>query len=135
MTPPEKEYKRAKSEPDARNYRGSSHSQAGAESYDSPYWDAYGYNLKDNYGYSDKDYRSGYDYGSYPLSARLGGGDPCYGGVPGYRAAFMDPSFALGIFVVGAFGTYLLYNALQTAGIGRELSQDLLLQEFFSGKR
>ena len=123
-----------------------SEGQDTSDSHTSKYWDSYGYpsvgyGLKDNYGYGSDDYnyRNGYDVpnsGYYPALERQLGGSGCGpGSGPGYREAFMDPSFALGIFVVGAFATYLLYNALETAGIGRELSANVLLGDFVSGKK
>jgi len=63
--------------------------------------------------------------------------DPCSNKaqLPGYRQAFQDPSFALGLFVIGALGTYVLYQALTTAGIGkkkRNLAGNVL-DNFWSG--
>ena len=111
-----------------------------SDSHNSKYWDSYGYGLRDNYGYDSHSYnRDSYDYRDdyYPPLPRTGGGGQC-GPVPGYRQAFMDPSFALGLFVVGAFATYVLFNALETAnaaGTRRELSPILLLEGFMSGKK
>ena len=87
---------------------------------DSQFWDSYGYGLRDNYGYGSQD--QGYDY-SYP-SERIQGSysSSCsnQAPLPGYRLAFQDPSFALGLFVVGALATYVLYGAINTAGIGKK---------------
>ena len=103
---------------------------------DSAFWDSYGYGLRDNYGYGSQD--QGYDY-SYP-SERIGSGysNPCsrQAQVPGYRQALQDPSFALGLFVMGALATYVLYGAITTAGIGkkkRNLAGNVL-DNFWSGK-
>ena len=106
---------------------------------DSAFWDSYGYGLRDNYGHGSQD--QGYDYSyNYP-SERLGAGsysDPCsaQAQVPGYKLAFQDPSFALGLFVMGALATYVLYGAITTAGIGkkkRNLAGNVL-DSFWSGK-
>ena len=115
--------------------------QSTADSYrrqDSAFWDAYGYGLRDNYGYGSQDH--GYDYNNYYPSERILGGysDPCsnQAQLPGYRQAIQDPSFALGLFVIGALATYILYGAINTAGIGkkkRNLAGNVL-ENFWSGK-
>jgi len=102
---------------------------------DSAFWDAYGYGLRDNYGYGSQDH--GYDYNNYYPSERILGGysDPCSNQLPGYRQAIQDPSFALGLFVIGALATYILYGAINTAGIGkkkRNLAGNVL-ENFWSG--
>jgi len=114
--------------------------QSTAESHrrqDSAFWDAYGYGLRDNYGYGSQDH--GYDYSNYYPSERILGGysDPCsnQAQLPGYRQAIQDPSFALGLFVIGALATYILYGAITTAGIGkkkRNLAGNVL-ENFWSG--
>ena len=115
--------------------------QVTSDSHNSKYWDSYGYGLRDNYGYDSQSYsRDSYDYRDdyYPPLPRTGGGGQC-GSVPGYRQAFQDPSFALGLFVLGAFATYVLFNALNTANDAGtralELSPILLLEGFVSGKK
>merc|ERR1711953_1423689 len=114
--------------------------QSTSDSYrrqDSAFWDAYGYGLRDNYGYGSQDH--GYDYNNYYSSERILGGysDPCsnQAQLPGYRQAIQDPSFALGLFVIGALATYILYGAITTAGIGkkkRNLAGNVL-ENFWSG--
>ena len=102
---------------DRYSYKRGGEEEYAADSHDaeSKFWDAYGYNLRDNYGYGGgQDYRShagNYDYTgySYPASERIFSGNGCR---PGYQQAFDDPSFALGLFVVGAFATYLLYQQI-----------------------
>jgi len=103
---------------------------------DSAFWDSYGYGLRDNYGYGSQD--QGYDYNyNYP-SERLGSySDPCsvQAQVPGYKLAFQDPAFSLGLFVMGALATYVLYGAITDAGIGkkkRNLAGNVL-DSFWSG--
>ena len=102
---------------DRYSYKRGGEEEYAADSHDaeSKFWDSYGYNLRDNYGYGGgQDYRShagNYDYTgySYPASERIFSGNGCR---PGYQQAFDDPSFALGLFVVGAFATYLLYQQI-----------------------
>ena len=113
-------------------YKSKDH-QATSDSYrrqDSAFWDSYGYGLRDNYGY-------GYDYSNYPSERILGSySDPCSNQLPGYRQAFQDPSFALGLFVMGALATYVLYGAITTAGIGKKKRNlaGTVLDNFWSGK-
>ena len=142
MTPPEKEGQDDSAV--SRSYyqdRYKSKDQTGSDSHrrqDSAFWDSYGYGLRDNYGYGSQD--QGYDYtNNYPSERILGSySDPCshQAQLPGYRLAFQDPSFALGLFVMGALATYVLYGAITTAGIGkkkRNLAGNVL-DNFLSGK-
>ena len=128
MTPPEHSRDSYKS----RKYEQEQQSESKSYGQSSPYWDSY--DFKDNYGYNDADKTfRGYGY-DYPLERSGYGG--CSGGYqPGYRAAFMDPTFAVGIFVVGAFATYIMYNAISTAGIGRDLSDHILFGKNISQQR
>ena len=147
MTPPERA---DKDEPVSRSYYRDRYkvkpqqpeSQDTSDTRDSQFWDAYGYNLRDNYGYGSRDHdyrRDLYDYKDsyyYPASERiLGGGDPCGPNIPGYRRALADPSFATGLIVLGALATYVLYNGLVAANIGRDLSGFSLIDgTWLSGK-
>ena len=145
MTPPEREGQDHQDDSAvSRSYyqdRYKSKDQTGSDSHrrqDSAFWDSYGYGLRDNYGYGSQD--QGYDYtNNYPSERILGSySDPCsnQAQLPGYRLAFQDPSFALGLFVMGALATYVLYGAITTAGIGkkkRNLAGNVL-DNFLSGK-
>ena len=132
MTPPERA---DTDEPVSRTYYRDRYkikqpeSQDTADTHNSQFWDSYGYNLRDNYGYGSRDHdyrRDSYDdyrdsY-NYPASERiLGGGDPCGSYIPGYRQALADPSFALGLVVLGGLATYLLYQQYVANNIGRDL--------------
>ena len=117
---------------------GSEEHQTGSESQESRYWGAWGPHQRDSYGYGSQDhgYKSDYyDEGYYPPSQRFieARSDHCGAGVPGYKLAFQDPSFALGLFVLGAFATYLLYQQIQ-AGAARNI-EDPFLDGLWSGKK
>jgi len=139
--PPEREDERQEESLASRSYYRdrykSTDSQSSSGSHQSPYWDAYGYGLKDNYGYSSHDQGQSYDY-NYPSERIIGSYSNSCGSqapLPGYRLAFQDPSFALGLFVVGALATYILFRAITDAGIGkkkRNLSGNVL-HNFWSG--
>ena len=110
-----------------------------SDSHESRYWGAWGPYQRDGYGHASQDhgYRADYDEAYYPPSQRFieARSDLCGAGVPGYKLAFQDPSFALGIFVVGAFATYLLYQQIQAgAGTGGR-RQDSFLDGVWSGKK
>ena len=146
--PPEREEDLKDDSPASRSYYRdrsgykSSDYQSNSGSHDSPYWNAYGYGLKDNYGYRSDYQGNSYDDYNYPISERIAGSYSSSCGsqanIPGYRLAFQDPSFALGLFVLGALATYVLYGAINAAGIGkkkRNLSGTLSgLDNFWSGK-
>lgn len=113
---------------------GSEDHQAVSDSHESRYWEAWGPNRRDSYGYSG--YKPDYDDGYYQptqrfLEARSG---HCGPQVPGYKLALQDDSFALGLFVVGAFATYLLWQQIQ-AGAGTGGRADTFLDGFWSGKK
>jgi len=143
MPPERDDQERQEDSPVSRSYyqdRYQSKDQAPADSHrrqDSAFWDSYGYGLRDNYGYNYGSQDQGYDY-NYPSERILGSySDPCsnQAQLPGYRQAFQDPSFSLGLFVIGALGTYILYQAITTAGIGkkkRNLAGNVL-DNFWSG--
>lgn len=147
MSPPGKEGEeevasRTYYRPEAYGNRrsGSEDHQTGSASHESKYWGAWGPNQRDSYGYDSHDHGykpSDYDEAAYyPPSQRFieARSDICgSGGVPGYKLAFQDPSFALGLFVVGAFATYLLYQQIQ-AGAGRNI-EDTFLDGVWSGKK
>ena len=143
MSPPGKE---GEEEVASRTYQGlygnrrtgSEDHQTGSASHESKYWGAWGPNQRDSYGYGSHDhgYKSDYDEAAYyPPTQRFieARSDICGAPVPGYRLAFQDPSFALGLFVVGAFATYLLYQQIQ-AGAGRNI-EDSFLDGVWSGKK
>ena len=139
--PPEREDGSHDDSAASRSYyrdRYRSKDSSSSDSHQSPFWDSYGYGLKDNYGYgySSKEQGQSYDY-VYPSERILGSySSPCQASLPGYRLAFQDPSFALGLFVVGALATYILYRAISDAGIGkkkRNISGNIL-PNFWSGK-
>ena len=122
----------------SRRSEGSDDHQTGSASHESRYWGAWGPNQRDSYGYGSHDhgYKSDYDEAYYPPSQRFieARSDFCGGGgVPGYKLAFQDPSFALGLFVMGAFATYLLYQQIQ-AGAARNI-EDTFLDGLWSGKK
>ena len=154
MSPPGKEGEeevasRTYYRPEAYGNRrsGSEDHQTGSASHESKYWGAWGPNQRDSYGHGSYDhgYKSDYDEAAYyPPSERFieARSDICRsGGVPGYKLAFQDPSFALGLFVMGAFATYLLYQQIQAgAGTGKRRKrggniEDTFLDGVWSGKK
>lgn len=118
---------------------GSEDTQTGSASHESKYWGAWGPNQRDSYGYGSHDhgYKSDYDEAAYypPPSQRFleARSDICRAGVPGYKLALQDTSFALGLFVMGALATYLLYQ--QAATLGARDIEDTFLDGLWSGKK
>jgi len=141
MTPPESGKEAKESDDRSRTYsrvKTKQRQQTTANSYASPYWDQYGYGVKDAYGYGqkyeepsyDREREAGYIQSEYyyPTMRETGWGcEPSYGSSkPGYKRALEDPSLALAVLVAGALASYLLYTAITDAGIGRKRSTEII---------